>query len=108
MSSGRQYDEQPTSRGRPKDQFLDVQRALYNSLYSECELHKSDISPGGYRGSPIAIQGISKAALQYKDHSDTDKVYISKKGATILGFVMLFLVGQRCSVYLPRDEELFR
>ena len=27
-----------------------------------------------------------KAALQYKDCSDTDKVYISKKGTTIIGW----------------------
>ena len=27
-----------------------------------------------------------KAELQYKDRSDMDKVYVSKKGATILGW----------------------
>ena len=61
-----------------------IQKALYDSLFSECKLHESDISPGGYGGSPIAIQGFFKAVLQYKDRSDTDKVYVSKKGATIL------------------------
>ena len=56
-----------------------IPRALYDSLFSECKLHESDISPGGYGGSPIAIQGFFKAALQYKDHTDTDKVYVSKE-----------------------------
>ena len=63
-----------------------IPKALYDSLFSECKLHESDISPGGYGGSPIAIQGFFKAALQYKDRSDTDKVHVSKKGATILGW----------------------
>ena len=49
-------------------------------------MHESDISPGGYRGSPYTIQGFFKAELQYKDRSDMDKVYVSKKGATILGW----------------------
>ena len=53
---------------------------------SASELHESDISPCGYGGSPIAIQCFFKATLQYKDRSDTDKVYVSKKGATILGW----------------------
>ena len=63
-----------------------IPKALYDSLFSECELHESDISPGGYGGSPIALQGFFKATLQYKDRCDTDKVYVSKKGATILGW----------------------
>ena len=63
-----------------------IPKALYDSLFSKCKLHESDISPGGYGGSPIAIQGFFKAALQYEDRSDTDKVYVSKKGATILGW----------------------
>ena len=63
-----------------------IPKALYDSLFSECKLNESDISPGGYGGSPIAIQDFFKAALQYKDRSDTDKVYVSKKGATILGW----------------------
>ena len=63
-----------------------IPKALYDSLFSECKLHKSNISPDGYGGSPIAIQGFFKATLQYKDHSHTDKAYISKNGATILGW----------------------
>ena len=38
------------------------------------------------RGLPIAIQGFFKAALQYKDRSDMNKVYVFKKDATILGW----------------------
>ena len=49
-------------------------------------MHESDISPGGYGGSLIAIQGFFKAVLQHKDRSDMEKVYVSKKGATILGW----------------------
>ena len=49
-------------------------------------MHESDIFPGGYGGLPYTIQGFFKAELQYKDHSDMDKVYVSKKGATILGW----------------------
>ena len=63
-----------------------IPKALYDSLFSECKLHKSDISPGRYGGSPIAIQGFFKATLQYKDRSGTNKVYVFKKGATILGW----------------------
>ena len=52
-------------------QYTIILRALYNSLFSECKLHESDISPGGYGVSPIALQVYFKAALQYKDRSDT-------------------------------------
>ena len=68
-----------------KSPYPIMPKALYDSLFSECELHKRDISQGGYGGSPIAIQGFFKAMLQHKDHFDTDKVYISKKGAPIFG-----------------------
>ena len=63
-----------------------IPKELYDSLFSKCKLHESDISPGGYGGSPIAIQGFFKATLQYNDRSDTDKIYVSKKGVTILGW----------------------
>ena len=50
-----------------------IPKELYDSLFSKCKLHESDISPGSYGGSPIAIQGFFKAELQYKGHSDMDK-----------------------------------
>ena len=62
-----------------------IPKALYDSLFSECKLHESDISPGGYGGSPYTIQGFFKATLQYNNRSDKDKIYVSKKGATTLG-----------------------
>ena len=40
-----------------------ILKALYDSLFSKCELQESDISPGGYGGSPSATQGFFKAAL---------------------------------------------
>ena len=49
-------------------------------------MHESDIFSGGYGGSPYTIKGFFKAELKYKDRSDMDKVYVSKKGATILGW----------------------
>ena len=35
-----------------------IPKALYDSLFSEYELHESNISPGSYGGSPIAVQGL--------------------------------------------------
>ena len=45
MSSGHQNDEQPTSRGRPQDQFLDVQKWSFCFLgrsFIETSLHQDN------------------------------------------------------------------
>ena len=88
-----------------------IPKALYDSLFSECKLHESDISPGGYGGSPIAIPGFFKAELQYKDRSDTDKIYVSKKGATILGWSaqskICIVLDPTCNDPMDQYPEVF-
>ena len=63
-----------------------IPNELYENLFADIELCESDISPGGYGGTPIEMRGYFQAAVQYKARKPEERVYVSKHGATIMAW----------------------
>ena len=61
-----------------------IPKALYETLFSKCDLHDTDIAASG--DTPIQIHGYFIGKLEYKSRTATDKVYVSQKGTTIIGW----------------------
>ena len=66
--------------------YANIPEALYDNLFSHCELHESNIAHGGYDGSPINILGYFNATPQHKGRTTEERVYVSRKGATIISW----------------------
>ena len=63
-----------------------IPNELYENLFADIELCDSDITPGGYGGTPIQMRGYFQATVQYKARKTEERVYVSMHGATILGW----------------------
>ena len=64
-----------------------VARQFYqDNLFDKVNLNKPDIKPKAYGGKPIDLLGYFQRLIKYKDRLVTGKIYVSKKGDSILSW----------------------
>ena len=61
-------------------------RFFTENLAKNINLREPDIRPKAYGGKPIELMGYFEGSIRYKDRQVTGKIYVSKKGDSILSW----------------------
>ncbi|KAK6176707.1 hypothetical protein SNE40_014954 [Patella caerulea] len=66
--------------------FTILNESVYSENFTHLQLTPSDINPAGFGGNPITVNGYFIANIQYKGRTTSEKIYVTERGTSVIGW----------------------